>query len=148
MDSKNGVTLKNPTMAQRRAIVAIAKSESIKTNGDASTILDESYPWVWFSSLNGELSKCRELPQNGDKYVSFKKFIEYMYQPEEKPMPMPLGIWKCTKDRVMDAGDVAFKKGRVYEQIGWEGSLLLLSNEKGERHTITEPWAVHFQQVK
>ena len=66
--------------------------------------------------------------------------------PEEKPMPV--GVWKCIKDLTMQVGWIAFKKGRLYEQLGWANRSVLLSNEKGEPHEINEDCTEYFYQVK
>ena len=66
--------------------------------------------------------------------------------PEEKPTPV--GVWKCIKDLTMQVGWIAFKKGRLYEQLGWANRSVLLSNEKGEPHSIDEDCTEYFYQVK
>ena len=66
--------------------------------------------------------------------------------PEEKPIPV--GVWKCIKDLTMQVGWIAFKKGRLYEQLGWANRSVLLSNEKGEPHSIDEDCTEYFYQVK
>jgi len=80
MESRKGVVLKNPTMAQRKAIVAIAQSEDLAVHRDGQSILDEYFPWVWFGFYSGELSGCLSKSSSTDKYVSFEKFVEHMYQ--------------------------------------------------------------------
>jgi len=67
-------------------------------------------------------------------------------RPEEKPIPV--GVWKCIKDLTMQVGWIAFKKGRLYEQLGWANRSVLLSNEKGEPHAIDEDCTEYFYQVK
>ena len=139
MESRKGVVLKNPTMAQRKAIVAIANSEGIE-HGD--NILNESYPWIWFSNWSEKISGCKAMPMDIDKYVSFEKFVEYMYQEEEV---IPLAIWKCTKD-LMNSCKVSFKKGGFYEQDKDPRAFQLI-NEQGLSHWIGD-WKQHFYQVK
>jgi len=145
MESRKGVTLKNPTMAQRRAIVAIAKSEGIKVYRSDEDFLNENYPWVWFSSCGDNLASREVGETGGDKYVSFKKFIEWMYQPEENAAQNYL--WHCTKKRKMCGGGVVFKKGKVYAQIISESCFLLI-DEEGESHQICDAWKKHFYQLR
>ncbi len=142
MKSRQGVVLKNPTMAQRKAIVAIAQSEDIYHN--EVSLLDESFEWVWFTYVSERLTGCLPIPHSKDKYVSFKKFVEYMYQ-EEAEEVIPIAIWKCTKE-LINSGKVSFKKGGFYEQDKDPRAFQLI-NEQGLSHWIGD-WKQHFYQVK
>ena len=142
MESRKGVVLKNPTMAQRKAIVAIANSEGIE-HGD--NILNESYPWIWFSNWSEKISGCKAMPMDIDKYVSFEKFVEYMYQDEEV---IPIAIWKCTKELKTEIGQVSFKEGRVYEEDKNIHVKFALIDEQGDFQVVGKKWRKHFYQVK
>ena len=145
MKSRQGVVLKNPTMAQRKAIVAIAQSEDIYHN--EVSLLDESFEWVWFTYVSERLTGCLPIPHSKDKYVSFKKFVEYMYQ-EEAEEVMPLAIWKCTKELKMETGQVLFKEGRVYEEDKNIHVRFALIDEQGDFQVVGKKWRKHFFQVK
>ena len=144
MESRKGVVLKNPTMAQRKAIVAIAQSKDLAVHRDGQSILDEDFPWVWFGFYSGELSGCLSKLSSTDKYVLFEKFVEYMYQEEDEEV-MPIAIWKCTKE-LINSGKVSFKKGGFYEQDKDPRAFQLI-NEQGLSHWIGD-WKEHFYQVK
>ena len=146
MKSRRGVTVKNPTMEQRKAIVAIMNSQDANVCCNISDVLNEQYPWVWFSE-DDIITVCNTLECGGKKYVSFKKFVKYMCQ-EEAEQVIPESIWKCTKELKMDVvGDVAFKDGGLYAQISNIYSLLLI-DELGVIHDVGGGWEQHFYQVK
>jgi len=81
--NRNGVTLKDPTMAQRKAISAIAKAEGIYMRGDGR-LLQASLPWIWFAHSDGRLSGCQAIKLGTEKFVLFDEFIKHMYEPKEE----------------------------------------------------------------
>jgi len=81
--NRNGVTLKDPTMAQRKAISAIAAAEGIYMDGDGA-LLQAHLPWIWFASSDGRLSACQAIKLGTEKFVLFDEFINHMYEPKEE----------------------------------------------------------------
>jgi hypothetical protein len=62
-------------------------------------------------------------------------------------------LWLCHKKLVMDAGEVVFKKNKVYEEVKHTSSgYLELYNEQGDEHVVAASskdleWLQYFTQV-
>lgn len=51
---------------------------------------------------------------------------------------------RCTKNLLHGSGTLDFKKDGIYDVIEQDKTRLLLINEWGERHSITDEWKVFF----
>uniref|UniRef100_A0A6M3ISI5 YopX protein n=1 Tax=viral metagenome TaxID=1070528 RepID=A0A6M3ISI5_9ZZZZ len=57
--------------------------------------------------------------------------------------------WLCTKDFVMNDGDITFTTGKIYEEVEIHGNRLIFRNDDGDIHWMnpnSEYFPLHFTE--